>query len=188
MAIYYAVDNGAKVINMSFGKEFSLHKEWVFEALKYAEKHNVLVVHVVGNEGENIDVSPRYPNDTAYDDANEVCGNFINVGSVSPKLDSAFVSGFSNYGKQNVDLFAPGDEIYTTSAGNDYVFDSGTSLAGPMVSGTAALVWLYYPKLTVQEVKHIILESGTAYDIEVIVPGTKDKKTLFLNCLNQGRF
>lgn len=187
MAIYYAVDNGAKVINMSFGKEFSLHREWVFDALKYAEKHKVLVVHVAGNEAENVDESPRYPNDTPFDGTNEVCGNFINVGSVSPKLDSTFVSSFSNYGKQNVDLFAPGDEIYTTSAGNDYVFDSGTSLAGPMVSGTAALIWLYYPKLSVQEVKQIILESGTAYNLEVIVPGTKDKKVPFSELSKSGK-
>jgi cell wall-associated protease len=187
MAIRYAVDNGAKVINMSFGKEFSLHKEWVFEAFKYAEEHNVLLVHCAGNESFNVDQNPYYPSDVAFDGSKEVCGNFINVGSISPKLDSTFASSFSNYGKQNVDLFAPGDEIYTTSAGNKYVFDGGTSLAGPMVSGTAALIWSYYPKLTVTEVKQIILDSGTAYNMEVIVPGTKDKKIPFSELSKSGK-
>lgn len=187
MAIRYAVDNGAKVINMSFGKEFSLHKDWVFEAFKYAEEHNVLLVHVAGNNSVNIDETPYYPSDVPYDGSNEVCGNFINVGSISSRLDSTFVSAFSNYGKQNVDLFAPGEEIYTTTSGNSYLSDSGTSLAGPMVSGTAALIWSYYPKLTVQELKQIILESGTAYDIEVIVPGTKDKKVPFSELSKSGK-
>lgn len=187
MAIRYAVDNGAKVINMSFGKEFSLHKDWVFEAFKYAEEHNVLLVHVAGNDGFDVDEIPYYPSDVAYDGSTEVCGNFINVGSISSRLDSTFVSAFSNYGKQNVDLFAPGEEIYTTTSGNSYLSDSGTSLAGPMVSGTAALIWSYYPKLTVQELKQIILDSGTAYDIEVIVPGTKDKKVLFSELSKSGK-
>ena len=187
MAIYYAVDNGAKVINMSFGKEFSLQKEWVDEAFKYAEKHNVLLVHCSGNNHFNVDENPYYPSDNNFDGSKEVCGNFINVGSISSKLDSTFVSTFSNYGKQNVDLFAPGDKIYTTSSGNTYMSDSGTSLAGPMVSGTAALIWSYYPKLTVQEVKQIILDSGTAYDIEVIVPGTKDKMVPFSELSKSGK-
>lgn len=187
MAIRYAVDNGAKVINMSFGKEFSLHKEWVFEAFQYAEDHNVLLVHIAGNDSFNVDENPYYPNDVAFDGSKEVCGNFINVGSISSKLDSTFVSRFSNYGKQNVDLFAPGDKIYSTSAGNVYKSDSGTSLAAPMVSGTAALIWSYYPKLTVVEVKQIILDSGMAYDIEVIVPGSGNKKVPFSELSKSGK-
>jgi subtilisin family serine protease len=187
MAIRYAVDNGAKVINMSFGKEFSVHKDWVFEAFKYAEEHDVLLVHCSGNNHFNVDENPYFPSDVAYNGSSEVCGNFINVGSISSKLDSTFVSAFSNYGKQNVDLFAPGDEIYTTSAGNTYASDSGTSLAGPMVSGTAALIWSYYPKLTVTEVKQIILDSGTAYDLEVLVPGSKDKKVPFSELSKSGK-
>jgi len=187
MAIRYAVDNGAKVINMSFGKEFSLHKAWVFDAFKYAEEHNVLLVHVAGNNSLNIDENPYYPSDIAYDGSNEVCGNFINVGSVSSKLDSTFVSTFSNYGKQNVDLFAPGDKIHTTSAGNTYKSDSGTSLAAPMVSGTAALIWSYYPNLTATEVKQIILDSGTTYDIEVLVPGGEGKKVKFSELSKSGK-
>lgn len=187
MAIRYAVDNGAKVINMSFGKEFSLKKEWVFNALKYAEKNNVLLVHSSGNNGLNVDHNPYYPSDNSFNGSAEICNNFINVGSISSRLDSTLVSTFSNYGKQNVDLFAPGEEIYTTSSGNLYMSDSGTSLAGPMVSGTAALIWSYYPKLLAAEVKQIILESGTAYDLEVIVPGTKDKKVPFSELSKSGK-
>jgi cell wall-associated protease len=187
MAIRYAVDNGAKVINMSFGKEFSVHKEWVHEAFKYAEVHNVLIVHVAGNNSLNADENPYYPNDIAFDGTGEVCNNFINVGSISQKADSTFVSKFSNYGKKNVDIFAPGDNIYTTLPNNKYDFDSGTSLAGPMVSGTAALIWLYYPKLTAPQVKQIILDSGVLYDIEVIVPGTRDKKIKFSELSKSGK-
>ncbi|WP_281322200.1 S8 family serine peptidase [Flavobacterium aestivum] len=187
MAVRYAVDNGAKIINMSFGKEFSLHKEWVFEAFKYAEEHNVLLIHSAGNNKFNVDENPYYPSDNCFDGSKEVCSNFINVGSISLKLNSMFVSRFTNYGKQNVDLFAPGDEIYTTGAGNVYKTDSGTSLAGPMVSGTAALIWSYYPKLTATEVKQIIMDSGTPYDLEVIVPGTKDKKVPFSELSKSGK-
>jgi cell wall-associated protease len=187
MAIRYAVDNGAKVINMSFGKEFSLHKEWVKDAFKYAEEHNVLLVRSAGNDALDIDKNTYYPSDINFDDGKEFCSNFINVGSVTNRLDSTFVSDFSDYGKENVDLFAPGDEIYSTGAANSYKSDSGTSMAVPMVCGTAALIWLYYPNLTVQEVKQIILDSGTAYNLEVIVPGTKDKKILFSELSKSGK-
>ncbi|MFH6936915.1 S8 family peptidase [Flavobacterium sp. FlaQc-30] len=187
MAIYYAVDNGAKVINMSFGKEFSVHQQWVSNAFKYAEKHNVLLVHASGNERFDNDKTPYYPSDNNYDGTPEICNNFINVGSISKRLDNTFVSAFSNYGKQNVDLFAPGEEIYTTTKNNTYGTDSGTSLAAPMVSGTAALIWSYYPKLTAVQVKQIIMDSGTAYDLEVIVPGTKDKKVPFSELSKSGK-
>jgi cell wall-associated protease len=187
MAVRYAVDNGAKVINMSFWKEFSLHQKWVLEAFKYAERHNVLIVHIAGNDGNSADENPYYPSDNNFDDSKEVCNNFINVGSITHKLDSTFVSNFSNYGKQNVDLFAPGEEIYTTAPKNSYISDSGTSLSAPMVSGTAALIWSYYPKLTAADVKQIIMDSGTAYDLEVIVPGTTDKKVPFSELSKSGK-
>lgn len=187
MAIYYAVDNGAKVINMSFGKEFSVHQQWVSDAFKYAEKHNVLLVHGSGNERFNVDENPYYPSDNTFDGLPEVSSNFINVGSVSARLDKTFASNFSNYGKQNVDLFAPGEQIYTTAMGNEYKSDSGTSLSAPVVSGVAALIWSYYPKLTAQQVKQIIIDSGTTYNLEVIVPGTKDKQTLFTELSKSGK-
>lgn len=187
MAVRYAVDNGAKVINMSFTKEFSLHPEWVIEAFQYAEKNNVLLVHASGNDAFSVDENPTYPNDYYYDKREEVCSNLINVGSVSAKLDSTFVSGFSNYGKYNVDVFAPGEKIYTAIPENKYDFDSGTSLAAPMVSGTAALIWLYYPTLTVQQVKQIIMDSGTPYNIEVLLPGGEGKKVPFKDLSKTGK-
>ena len=186
-AIRYAVDNGAKVINMSFGKEFSLYKNRVIDAYKYAEKHDVLLVHAAGNNSFNVDENPYYPSDVDYENPDEVVDNFITVGSISQKIDSSFVSEFSNYGKKNVDLFAPGDKIYTTTAGNSYAYDSGTSLAAPMVSGTAAMIWSYYPKLTAKEVKQIILESGTAYDIEVLIPAGEGKKAKFSELSKSGK-
>jgi subtilisin family serine protease len=187
LAIRYAVDNGAKVINMSFCKDFSVNKEWVFDAIKYAEKHNVLLIHCAGNDSEDVDLNPKYPSDTDFTSSTEISNNFINVGSTNHKVDSTFVSSFSNYGKRNVDLFAPGEQIYVAIPNNKYQFDSGTSLAGPMVSGTAALLWLYYPKLTVQEVKQIILESGTSYDIDVLVPGDEGKKVAFKELSKSGK-
>ena len=187
MGIYYAVDNGAKIINMSFSKGFSVNKEWVFDALKYAEEHNVLVVHCSGNDSRNIDLEPLYPNDTNYISTNEVVNNFICVGSTTQKLDSTFVSSFSNYGKINVDLFAPGSDIKVCIPNNKYDISSGTSFSAPMVSGTAALIWLYFPKLTVQQVKNIILESGTTYDIDVLVPGGEGKKAKFSELSKSGK-
>lgn len=187
MAIYYAVDNGAKIINMSFGKEFSLEKKWVSDAYRYAEKHNVLIVHISGNDKFDIDLNPYYPNDNDYINRKEVVGNFINVGSISKRTDSTMVSKFSNYGKENVDIFAPGEEIYVAKPNNEYGYDSGTSLAGPMVSGTAALIWLYYPKLTVQQVKEIILESGETIDKMVVKPGTKDEMVHFSELCKTGK-
>jgi cell wall-associated protease len=186
-AIYYAVDNGAKVINMSFGKEFSLEKQWVFDALKYAEKNNVLVVHSSGNDASDIDNYSNYPNDNDYYNKKEIVDNFINVGSISKRADSTMVSPFSNYGKENVDIFAPGEEIYVAKPNNEYGYDSGTSLAGPMVSGTAALIWLYYPKLTVHQVKNIILESGISIDKMVVKPGTKDEMVPFSDLCKTGK-
>ncbi|MGL5112110.1 MAG: S8 family serine peptidase [Flavobacterium sp.] len=187
MAIHYAVDNGAKVINMSFGKEFSMHKKWVIDALKYAEKNNVLLVHAAGNDQFDIDRNPFFPNDMDYENPDEVVGNFINVGATTAKADSTLVASFSNYGKKNVDLFAPGDKIYTTIAGNSYGYDSGTSLSAPMVSGTAALIWSYYPKLSAKVVKEIILESGTTYDMEVLIPGGEGKKAKFSELSKSGK-
>ena len=186
-AIYYAVDNGAKIINMSFGKEFSLEKKWVFDAYKYAEEHNVLIVHISGNDRFDIDKNPYHPNDNDYVNKKELVGNFINVGSISKRTDSTMVSPFSNYGKENVDIFAPGEEIYVAKPNNEYGYDSGTSLAGPMVSGTAALIWLYYPKLTVQQIKSIILDSGVTIDKMVIKPGTKDEKVPFSDLCKTGK-
>jgi cell wall-associated protease len=183
-AIYYAVNNGAKVINMSFGKEFSLNQNIVNDAMRYAEKNNVIIIHACGNSNANLDLIKGYPVDVVNDV--EIVNNFISVASSNQNLNINLVSSFSNYGKKNVDIFAPGNDIYCATSKNKYEVDGGTSLAAPMVSGTAALIWLYYPKLNVKQVKEIILESSTKYDIEVLVPGTTDKKVKFSELSKSG--
>ena len=185
--IYYAVNNGAKIINMSFGKEFSIHKKWVFDAIKYAESKDVLIVHCSGNDNMDVDIKPFYPSDYDYNQNKELFSNFINVGSINNNINIAFVSSFSNYGKINVDLFAPGENILVCKKHNTYEEDSGTSLAAPMVSGTAALIWLYYPNLTVQEVKQIILESGVTINKQVIKPGTENELVPFSGLCKSGK-
>jgi cell wall-associated protease len=185
-AIYYAVDNGAKVINMSFSKWLSLHEDIVAKAIKYAEEKDVLIVHSAGNDALKTDVYTIFPSDYSYEKKEELVFNFINVGSVSKRIDENLVTNTSGYGKINVDIFAPGDNIYTCFPSNKYNLDGGTSFATPMVSGTAALIWLYYPKLTAKQVKEIILDSSAKYDIEVIVPGTSDKKVKFSELSKSG--
>ncbi|WP_196831340.1 S8 family serine peptidase [Flavobacterium sp. CG_9.1] len=188
MAIRYAVDNGAKIINMSFGKEFALSNDLVYSAMKYAANHDILLIHGAGNDSFNVDENPNFPTDIDLQDgAKEVVGNFINVGASTAINDSTLVASFSNYGKKNVDLFAPGDQIYTSTGGNRYGYDSGTSLAAPMVSGTAALIWSYYPKLSAKQVKEIILESGTTYDLKVLIPGGEGKKVKFSELSKSGK-
>jgi cell wall-associated protease len=178
VAIRYAVDNGASVINISSSKEYSLYKQWVFGALKYAEKHNVLVVTSAGNDSSNLDDigQDNFPNDT-NNEQEEVLSNLIKVGGSGFKLDQSIKLDISNYGKNEVDVFAPGAEIYTTSATAEdgYETTSGTSFASPLVSGLAAIIYSYYPSLSVLEVKHIILESGVEYQIPVQL-STKENK------------
>jgi subtilisin family serine protease len=113
--------------------------------------------------------------------------NYINVGSISKRVDSTMVSKFSNYGKETVDLFAPGEDIYVAYPENEYKYNSGTSLAAPMVSGTAALIWLYYPELTVQEVKKIILESSVTIDKMVVKPGIANEMVHFSELCKSGK-
>ncbi len=176
LAIKYAVDNGAKVINMSFGKEFSLHKEWVFNAFKYAEMNNVIIVSSAGNSTYNLNELNNYFPIDNENNGEEVSDNFLLVGSISNKLDSSFLSYYSNYGNIDVDVFAPGQVIYTTLPNNKYRFDTGTSLASAITSGVAALLYSYYPNLNASEVKHILMDSGLEYDIEVSTPTNEDKK------------
>ena len=173
LAIRYAVDNGAKVINGSFGKGYSPKKEWVFEAIKYAESKDVLIVHAAGNSAENIDVADNFPNDSA-DKINELADNVLTVGALGPEYGSNMVARFSNYGKLNVDVFAPGVQIYATTPDNNYQFLQGTSMASPNVAGVAALVRSYYPKLSASQVKHIIMDSGVEIPIKVKVAGKPD--------------
>src|SRR5690606_7192036 len=113
LAIRYAVDNGAKVVNMSFGKDFSPQKNWVDEAVKYAESKNVLLVHAAGNDGKNIDSTYNYPN-ANLKETSERAKNWITVGASGDPNAGGLTASFSNYGKQEVDVFAPGVRIYST--------------------------------------------------------------------------
>ena len=119
--IRYAVDNGARVINGSFGKSFSPKSEWVYEAIKYAADHNVLFVNAAGNDGANLDdpTNGNYPNDQV-NNGPEIADNVITVGALNPKYGSELVASYSNYGKVNVDVFAPGTDIYSTFPNNEY--------------------------------------------------------------------
>ncbi len=177
LAIRYAVDNGAKVINMSFGKSFSPNKEWVFDAIKYAEKKDVLLVHAAGNESKDIDTGENWPND-AEDKVTEFADNMITVGAMSAKYNEHLPATFSNYGKKNVDIFAPGVQIYSTTPKNNYARFNGTSMASPEVAGVATLIRSYYPQLSASQVKHILMNSGTPITFKVNIPGKKEKTTL----------
>lgn len=187
VAIKYAADNGAKVINLSFGKEFSINRDWVFNALKYAESKNVLVVSSSGNSSYNLNmVNEYYPNDNYYNGL-EVSGNFLLVGSVTHKLDEKFKANSSNYGNINVDVFAPGQKISTLIPDDKEKVDSGTSLASALTSGVAAILYSYYPKLKASEVKKIIMNSGLTYNLKVEIneKGVK-KKVNFSNLSKSG--
>ena len=173
LAIRYAVDNGAKVINMSFGKSWSPNKEWVFDAIKYAEEKDVLLVHAAGNDNKDIDVSNNWPNDSA-DKVVEFASNVLTVGAMSSNFDKNLPATFSNYGKKNVDIFAPGVQIYSTVPKDEYEKYNGTSMASPEVAGIATLVRSYYPELSASQVKQIIMNSGTKIDLKVLKPGTKE--------------
>lgn len=175
LGIRYAVDNGAKVINTSFGKSYSPKVEWVYDAIKYAAENDVLIVNAAGNDSKNIDEKVTYPNDTP-DMINEISDNFLTVGAISSNYNENLPAVFTNYGKINVDVFAPGVAIYSTTPENEYDFKGGTSMASPGVAGVAALIRSYYPKLTASQVKRIIMNSGTKLDLEVIRPGSPSRE------------
>jgi subtilisin family serine protease len=175
LAIRYAVDNGANIINMSFGKSFSPNKKFVDEALQYAGKHNVLVVHSAGNDANNIDETEQYPTKAFIDGT--LAHNYITVGATAEYRGNYFVADFSNYGKKNVDLFAPGVDMVSLYPGDRYNSGSGTSFSGPVVTGVAALIWSYYPALKASEIKDIILQSVTRYpNLRVYFPTREGKK------------
>ncbi|APA64280.1 S8 family peptidase [Maribacter sp. 1_2014MBL_MicDiv] len=168
--IRYAVDNGARIINGSFGKSFSPNAQWVYDAIKYAADNNVLFVHAAGNDGADLDnpVNANFPNDQV-NNGPEIADNVITVGALNPKYGSELVASYSNYGKINVDIFAPGTDIYSTYPNNDYEYSPGTSMAAPGVAGVAALVMSQYPSLTAAQVKKIILQSGLPIKTKVVL-------------------
>jgi len=186
LGIRYAVDNGAKVINGSFGKYYSQHPEWIREAVAYAGEHDVLYVSGSGNESLNLDKKKNYPNDQ-LNNGEEVSASFISIGSIEPKYGSSIVSDFSNYGKINVDIMAPGGEIYSTMPENEYETQSGTSMSSPAVAGVAALIRSYYPKLTASQVKQILMDSGLSINLKVIVGGNADDIRPFSELSKSGK-
>ena len=175
LGIRYAVDNGAKIINTSFGKKYSPNKEWVYEAIQYAAQKDVLIVNAAGNDGKNIDVEKTYPNDSK-DQINEISDNVLTVGAMSLYYNEKLPANFSNYGKMNVDVFAPGVDIYASMPKDEYAANSGTSMAAPSSAGVAALVRSYYPQLSASQVKHILMNSGIKIDFDVIKPGSQSRE------------
>jgi subtilisin family serine protease len=170
-AIRYAVDQGAQVINMSFGKAYSPYKGQVDAAVKYADSKGVLMVHGAGNDGKDLASSASFPT-PVYEGGAGRAVNWIEVGATSWKRGDSLVANFSNYGRAQVDVFAPGVDIYSTIPGGGYKKESGTSMASPVVAGLAALIMSYYPNLTATDVKRIILESSTKMtDLMVVRPG-----------------
>ncbi|MDX1904317.1 MAG: S8 family peptidase [Thermonemataceae bacterium] len=173
-AIYYAVDNGAHIINMSFGKGYSPDKKFVDEAVKYAESKGVLLIHAAGNDAKNLEVESNFPNRN-YSDNGKEASNWLEIGASGWQAnDEQFVASFSNYGKSKVDVFAPGVDIYSTVPDkNTYKNASGTSMAAPATAGVAALLMSYYPKLTAKEVKEILMKSSIKYTQKINKPGEK---------------
>ena len=168
LSIRYAADNGAQIINMSFGKDFSPHSDEVRQAIVYAETKGVLIINAAGNDGTNIDEVFTYPNDN-FKNEPEVSSNFITIGAIGPVKNSLMIAPFSNYGNYNLDCFAPGALIYAPVPGNQYEALSGTSMAAPSVSGVAAIILSYYPKLSPKATKMVLMESVVEinFDLEL---------------------
>ena len=175
-AIRYAVDNGAKVINMSFGKAYSWDKKLVDDAVKYAVSKDVLLVHAAGNDNKDLDVESNFP--TPDYDGGGVASSWLTVGASSWKNDETLKASFSNYGKTKVDVFAPGVNINSTTPGSTYEKQNGTSMAAPVVSGLAALIRSYYPKLSAVQVKEIIMKSVVKVDHSVKVAVGETTKSI----------
>jgi cell wall-associated protease len=176
-AIRYATDNGARVVNMSFGKSLSPEKKWVDDAVKYAESKGVLLVHAAGNDGKDVDVNDNFPNANYNNDTATKASNWITVGASGDPAAGGITASFSNYGQHQVDVFAPGVKIYSTlPGGNQYGNLQGTSMASPVVAGMAALLMSYFPDLNAKQVKSIIEKSTTHItNITVKKPGTDEE-------------
>ena len=169
LAIHYAVDNGARIINMSFGKSFSPQKQWVDDAVKYAESKNVLLVHAAGNESHDLDSDYNFPTPKLLNGTRPT--NFLTIGASGDPGNGGLAASFSNYGKQEVDVFSPGVNIYSTlPGGNAYGNLSGTSMAAPVTVGVAAFLLEYFPTLTPQQLKTIIEKSAVRLNVKVFKP------------------
>ena len=175
-AIIYAVKNGAQIINLSFGKDFSPQKNFVDDALKFAASKDVLIIHAAGNDSENTDTLERFPNNT--DKAgNKIMENWMNIGASFQKKNKTLPGDFSNYGKKTVEFFAPGVSIYSTQPGNKYGVMDGTSFSAPMTAGAAALIKSAYPSLNASQIKEILMNSTVKYSrLKVYQPNQTSKK------------
>jgi subtilisin family serine protease len=177
LAIRYAVDNGAQIISMSFGKSYSPQKQWVDEAFAYAESKNVLLVHAAGNDAKDVDVKDNFPNPVYINGGR--AGTVITVGASAEPQSGSYTASFSNYGKKEVDVFSPGVKIYSTlPGGNNYGNLSGTSMACPLVAGIAALTLEYFPTLSAKQLKYVIEKSAQQPKEKVTKPGTDEKVEL----------
>lgn len=187
--IRYAVDNGAKIINMSFGKGYASNKKVVDDAIRYAQEHDVLLVHAAGNDGKDIDINPNFPTKYFTNEQEAVTGeadNWLTVGATSWKLDDDLLASFSNFGYKSVDVFAPGVEINSTMPENEYKEQQGTSMAAPVVSGLAAILKSYYPELTAKEIKEIIIKSVTKVDQKVKIKRDGSTRKVYLDEISVG--
>ena len=162
LAVRYAVDNGAMVINMSFGKAYSPHQKEVYEAFKYADSKGVLLIHAAGNDAKDIDVEPNYPT-SMYSFQTEPLDHFVTIGASTKNKGEEMVASFSNYGAKGVDVFAPGFEIYNTIPQSEYRNLQGTSMAAPMVAGAAAMLKSYFPELSMKEIKEVLYTTSVRY-------------------------
>lgn len=172
-AIRYAVDNGASIINMSFGKAYSWNKKVVDKAVKYAAKKDVLLVHAAGNSALDTDQANNFPTDQ-YRNKKKYAPNWLEVGALSWKGGADSPATFSNYGQTHVDIFAPGTAIYSTTPDNNYRNAQGTSMAAPVVAGVAAVLRSYFPSLTALQVKDILMSTSTKQNFDVKKPGSDE--------------
>jgi subtilisin family serine protease len=185
LGIRYAVNHGAQIINCSFGKEYSPQKWMVDEAIRYAEQHGVLIVHAAGNSSHNNDEGRNFP--TPYYDDGGRAANWIEVGASTRHSNKKLIASFSNYGAERVDLFAPGEDIVTLEPGSQAKSSSGTSLAAPVVTGVAAMLLSYFPELTPEEIRTILMASVTPYGKKrVIIPGSKKRTRMRNLCVAGG--
>ena len=182
-AIRYAVDNGAKLINMSFGKPLSPQRDLVMSAMRYAAENDVLMVHAAGNDAVNADLVPSYPN-VGDDELIQSC--FLSVGATTAFSKELLVADFSNYGPTTVDLFAPGDEIYSLANDNETMWMGGTSMAAPVVTGVAALIRAYFPTLSAAEVKTLLVSTVYQPEGEFLLPGSGREKVPFSELCRSG--
>ena len=186
-AIRYAVDNGASILNMSFGKKYSWDKKVVDDAVKYAESKGVLLIHAAGNDGIDIDVTTHYPC-KKFEGSKKEASNFIDVSALNWKDGEKVAASFSNYGKKTSDLFSPGVDIYSTAPESKYKDASGTSMAAPVVAGVAGVLKSYFPELTAKQLKKILVASSRKdyKENKVIRPGTKDELVEFEDLTKSG--